>query len=40
MITRSATTHFSLQVVTKSRYFWRLSKKRKLRSVSLGAAGR
>src|ERR1700743_3014103 len=27
--TRCATTHFSLQVLTNSRYFWRLSKKRK-----------
>ncbi len=29
--TRPATTHFSLQVLTNSRYFCRLSKKRKLR---------
>ena len=29
--TRCATTHFSLQVLTNSRYFCRLSKKRKLR---------
>src|SRR5882757_7728313 len=29
MPTRCATTHFSLQVLTNSRYFWRLSKKRK-----------
>src|ERR1700739_3267185 len=28
--TRSAITRFSLQVWTKSRYFWRFSKKRKL----------
>jgi hypothetical protein len=31
MPTRRATTSFSLQVLTNSRYFWRLSKKRKLR---------
>lgn len=30
--TRLATTHFSLHVLTKSRYFCRLSKKRKLRA--------
>ena len=30
--TRCATTHFSLQVFTNSRYFCRLSKKRKLRA--------
>src|SRR5215831_12063360 len=35
--TRWATTHFSLQVFTNSRYFWRLSKKRKLRWGSCGA---
>ena len=29
--TRRATISFSLQVLTNSRYFWRLSKKRKLR---------
>src|SRR5713226_5847458 len=34
--TRWATTHFSLQVLTNSRYFCRLSKKRKLRCGSLG----
>src|SRR5207245_11794984 len=28
---RRATTSFSLHVLTNSRYFWRLSKKRKLR---------
>src|SRR6187551_1425393 len=33
--TRDATTRFSEQVCTKSRYFWRLSKKRKLRVGSL-----
>src|SRR3982751_1886303 len=32
--TRRAITSFSLQVLTKSRYFWRLSKKRKLLSGS------
>src|SRR6185437_5759921 len=44
--TRLATSHFSLQVFTNSRYFWRLSKKRKLRCGSsvvrpepAGAAG-
>ena len=31
MPTRRATTSFSEQVLTNSRYFWRLSKKRKLR---------
>ena len=31
MPTRRAMTVFSLQVLTNSRYFWRLSKKRKLR---------
>src|SRR6516162_5976070 len=36
--TRSATTHFSLQVLTNSRYFCRLSKKRKIGSpVASGA---
>ena len=30
-VTRLATTHFSEQVLTNSRYFCRLSKKRKLR---------
>ncbi len=35
--TRWATTHFSLQVFTNSKYFWRLSKKRKLRCGSCGA---
>src|ERR1700745_536100 len=36
--TRWATTHFSLQVLTNSRYFWRLSKKRKIGSpVASGA---
>ena len=36
-----ATTHFSLQVLTNSRYFCRLSKKRKLRcgSAAVAAAG-
>jgi hypothetical protein len=29
--TRLAITHFSLQVLTNRRYFWRLSKKRKFR---------
>src|SRR6266511_2749069 len=42
--TRFAITHFSLQVLTNSRYFCRLSKKRKLRcgssAAGLGAAGR
>ena len=33
MATRLATTHFSEQVFTKSRYFCRLSKKRKFSSV-------
>src|ERR1700754_2310035 len=38
--TRLATTHFSLQVCTNSRYFCRLSKKRKLRcGSSLSPAG-
>ena len=42
--TRSATTDFSLHVLTKSRYFCRLSKKRKLRcgsspGVAAGAGG-
>ena len=36
--TRLATTHFSEQVLTNSRYFCRLSKKRKLRCGSSGAA--
>ena len=36
--TRLATTHFSEQVLTNSRYFCRLSKKRKLRCGSLEAA--
>src|SRR6516165_3908538 len=36
--TRLATTHFSLQVCTNSRYFCRLSKKRKLRWGSLTGA--
>src|SRR5262245_55347474 len=35
--TRLAITHFSLQVLTNGSYFWRLSKKRKLRCGSLGA---
>src|SRR5258707_15320197 len=30
-LTRDAISHFSEQVFTNSRYFWRLSKKRKLR---------
>src|ERR1700731_1933294 len=34
--TRCATSHFSLQVLTNSRYFCRLSKKRKLRCGSSG----
>src|SRR5215831_20773892 len=37
--TRWATTHFSLQVFTNRRYFWRLSKKRKLRCGSRAVAG-
>jgi hypothetical protein len=37
--TRLATTHFSEQVFTKSRYFCRLSKKRKLRCGSSGPRG-
>jgi hypothetical protein len=37
--TRLATTAFSEQVLTKSRYFWRLSKKRKLRSCAAADAG-
>ena len=37
--TRLATTHFSLQVLTNSRYFCRLSKKRKLRCGSRSPAG-
>src|SRR4051794_6958449 len=39
MATRLATTHFSLQVLTKSRYFCRLSKKRKLRCGSRAPGG-
>src|SRR6201989_3009314 len=34
--TRLAISHFSLHVLTNSRYFWRLSKKRKLRCGSSG----
>src|SRR5947209_2374980 len=37
--TRRAITSFSLQVLTKRRYFWRLSKKRKLVSGSAFCAG-
>src|SRR5580693_3649160 len=36
--TRCATSHFSLQVLTNSRYFCRLSKKRKLRCGSSGCS--
>ena len=39
MPTRRATTSFSQQVLTNSRYFWRLSKKRKLRDGAPSAAG-
>ena len=38
MPTRRATTSFSLHVLTNSRYFWRLSKKRKLREGAPSAA--
>jgi len=37
--TRRATTSFSLQVLTNSRYFWRLSKKRKFFSGELSTRG-
>ena len=36
--TREATSHFSEQVLTNRRYFWRLSKKRKLRCGSSAAS--
>ena len=39
MLTRSAITHFSEQVVTNIRYFCRLSKKRKGVSCSVSAPG-
>ena len=40
MPTRRAIISFSLQVLTNSRYFWRLSKKRKLREGAPSAAAR